>query len=512
MKLEKKIYIYLVVLITVILLITHFIVFKNKVKIENLNERKNLGNIALTLSHDPFIIENLYKKNSENIQAYTNKIWSKLEDVDFITIADMNSRRYSHRDPQYVGKIFKGGDEKRVVEEGESYFSMAKGTQGVSLRKFVPINYKGKQIGFISVGKLQVERDKWKNNFIFESTFLFLIILSFGALLSYFLAKSIKKEIFGYEPVEIGRFYAEKKVIFDNMHEGIVTINDKSEITKTNIAAQNMLTSRDDEIFKRLFETVIETQSGFIGREIMVEGGKLFVSAIKLNKTKKILDVIFILRDGGEVKRVAEEITGVAQIIDSMRANVHEFKNKIHVVSGLLQLEEYEKAKDYILYLEYEVENEKHNVVGVKDPIIEALILAKMSLAKESRINFKLDEKTNLNKTHDNIDTNDLVVIIGNLLENAREACEESPEKNIQVRFFEDEKKLRIEVTDSGRSIDTNEMEKIFNVGYSSKGEGRGSGLALIKNLVEVYKGSLNIKSRKNSKTFCVELKKEEKL
>lgn len=499
-------------MITVVLFITHFIDFKNEVKIKNMNEHKNLGNIALTLSQDPFIKENLYKENSENIQAYINKIWSELEDIDFITIADMNSKRYSHKDPQYIGKIFKGGDQKMVVEEGKSYFSMAKGTQGVSLRKFEPINYKGKQIGFVSVGKLQVERDKWKNNFIMESIFIFLIILSFGALLSYFLAKSIKKEIFGYEPVEIGRFYAEKKIIFDNMHEGIVTINDKGEITKANIVAQNMLTSNDDEIFKRLFETVVNTQLGFSDREIMVEGGKLFVSAIKLNKTKKILDVIFILRDGGEVKRVAEEITGVAQIINSMRANVHEFKNKIHVVSGLLQLEEYEKAKDYILYIEYEVENEKNNVVGIKDPIIAALLLAKMSLAKESRIDFKVNEKTKLDKTHNNIDTNDLVVIIGNLLENAREACENSVEKKIQVGFFEDETKLRIEVTDSGRSIDTHEMENIFNVGYSSKGEGRGSGLALIKNLVEVYRGNLNIKSRKNAKTFCVELSKEDKL
>lgn len=105
-------------MITVILLITHFIFFKTKVQIENSNERKNLGNIALTLSQDPFIIENLYKKNSKNIQAYTNKIWSELEDVDFITVADMESRRYSHRDPQYIGEIFKGGDEKAVVEEG----------------------------------------------------------------------------------------------------------------------------------------------------------------------------------------------------------------------------------------------------------------------------------------------------------------------------------------------------------------------------------------------------------
>ena len=83
---------------------------------------------------------------------------------------------------------------------------------------------------------------------------------------------------------------------------------------------------------------------------------------------------------------------------------------------------------------------------------------------------------------------------------------------NNHLGFFEDETKLRIEVTDSGRGIDTYEMERIFNVGYSSKGEGRGSGLALIKNLVEVYRGSMNIKSRKNTKTFCVELSKEGKL
>jgi len=55
-------------------------------------------------------------------------------------------------------------------------------------------------------------------------------------------------------------------------------------------------------------------------------------------------------------------------------------------------------------------------------------------------------------------------------------------------------------------------MEKIFNMGYSSKGSGRGSGLALIKNLVKVYSGSMNIKSRKDTKTFSVELSKEEKL
>jgi sensor histidine kinase regulating citrate/malate metabolism len=87
--------------------------------------------------------------------------------------------------------------------------------------------------------------------------------------------------------VEIGRFYAEKKIIFDNMHEGIVTINDRGEITKTNIAAKNMLTSKDDAVFERLFEIVIKTQSGFNDRETIVEGGELFVSAIKLNKTKK---------------------------------------------------------------------------------------------------------------------------------------------------------------------------------------------------------------------------------
>jgi two-component system CitB family sensor kinase len=508
MKLEKKIYLYLVVLITIILLVTHVIFFQTRVELENNTEKNNLTNIAFTLSQDPFIIENLYEKNSEGIQRYTSKIWSTLEGVDFITVANMEGKRYSHKEPKYIGKKFKGGDQIRVVSKGESYFSIAKGTQGVSLRKFVPIYRNGKQIGFISVGKFQVKRDEWKNNFIIKSIMLFFIILSFGAFLAYVLAKSIKKEIFGYEPVELGRIYSEKKAIFDNMHEGIITVNKNGEIQKTNIAARNMLVEKDDEIFIKLFNDVVEANEGFKEREIMISSGKIFVSAIKLNKKKKTLDVIFILRDGGEVKRIAREITGVSQIINTMRANVHEFKNKIHVVSGLLQIGEYEEAKNYILYLEDDVENQRYSIVGVKDPIIEALILAKISLAREYMVNLIVDENSKLHKEHGRIDSNDLVVIIGNLLENAREACEKSEEKNILIKFFEDSEKIIIEVTDSGKSIDTNEMEKIFNMGYSSKGKGRGSGLALIKNLVEVYGGNFNIKSRKNSKTFYVELKK----
>ena len=508
MKLEKKIYLYLVVLITIILLITHFIFFQTRVELENNTEKNNLTNIAFTLSQDPFIIENLFEKRSDEIQEYTNKIWSTLEGVDFITVADMSGKRYSHKDPKYIGQKFKGGDQIRVITKGETYFSIAKGTQGVSLRKFVPIFRNEKQIGFISVGKFQIKRDEWKNNFIIKSIMLFFIILSFGAFLAYVLAKSIKKEIFGYEPVELGRIYSEKKAIFDNMHEGIVTINKNGEIQKTNIAARKMLVEEDDNIFRRLFNDVLENNIGFKEREIMISSGKIFVSAIKLNKKKKSLEVIFILRDGGEVKRIAREITGVGQIINTMRANVHEFKNKIHVVSGLLQIEKYEEAKNYILYLEDDVENQRYNIVGVKDPIIEALILAKISLSRESMIELIVNESSNLYEEHGRIDSNDLVVIIGNLLENAREACEYSTIRKINVKFFEDSKKIIIEVTDSGKSIDTNEMEKIFNMGYSSKGDGRGSGLALIKNLVEVYSGSLNIKSRKGFKTFYVELNK----
>jgi two-component system CitB family sensor kinase len=253
----------------------------------------------------------------------------------------------------------------------------------------------------------------------------------------------------------------------------------------------------------------MRTGTIFSNREYKLSSGIVYISSLIINNEDDFFDILFIIRSSEKVKKLAEEITGVTQIINSMRANVHEFKNKIHVISGLLRLEEYEQAKNYVSNIKTELDIENKEVEGINDPIIKALLLTKINLAKERKITLNIDEDSNLMTSHKTISPDDLIVIIGNLIENAMESFESSQgNKEINSYFLEDSKKIYIEVSDNGSPIKN--KENIFEMGVSSKGEGRGSGLALIKNLVSVYNGTININVEGDVKTFSIELIKEE--
>ena len=57
----------------------------------------------------------------------------------------------------------------------------------------------------------------------------------------------------------------------------------------------------------------------------------------------KVEGAIAIFRNRTEVTKLAQDLTGVQHIVEALRANTHEFTNKLHVILGLLQLGETEK-------------------------------------------------------------------------------------------------------------------------------------------------------------------------
>jgi two-component system CitB family sensor kinase len=212
-----------------------------------------------------------------------------------------------------------------------------------------------------------------------------------------------------------------------------------------------------------------------------------------------------------EIQNVAREITGIDQVVSSLRANVHEFKNKLHVVMGFIQMKEYDEAKDYIMKLQRD-ENKTFSLVrAVEDHYINAILLAKGSIAKENGIDFKIENNSNLFENHGEILSDDLVVIVGNFLENAFEACMifEDSENQVRILLQEDEERIRIEVFDTGIEISDDMLDSIFKKGVSTKGKGRGSGLSIVKDKIKLYNGIIEIKEEKTGKRFIVELYKE---
>ena len=81
----------------------------------------------------------------------------------------------------------------------------------------------------------------------------------------------------------------------------------------------------------------------------------------------------------------------------------------------------------------------------------------------------------------------------------------------ITVNILEHDKEVIIDVSDTGKGISKQNMNRVFKPGFTTKKRGWGLGLSLSKRIIEQYhKGSLNLKSSEPGKgtTFRIVLKK----
>ena len=153
------------------------------------------------------------------------------------------------------------------------------------------------------------------------------------------------------------------------------------------------------------------------------------------------------------INKIAKEITGVDEIIKNLRANVHEFKNSLYVILGLLEINAYDDAKKYILKIQKIQENTISKFASIEDKYVRGLLISRESVAKERKIDFVLTEESFLEENHGIIDSNDIVTILGNLIENAFEACSLCGDikKRVEVSLYEDESVIEIQVRDNGK-------------------------------------------------------------
>jgi sensor histidine kinase regulating citrate/malate metabolism len=95
------------------------------------------------------------------------------------------------------------------------------------------------------------------------------------------------------------------------------------------------------------------------------------------------------------------------------------------------------------------------------------------------------------------VDVNALVVILGNLIDNAVEAVMKAPKdrRTIDFSIFDESDKILVSVKDTGCGIPPESLEAVFDRDFSTKGPGRGLGLSSVKSLVDAYEGEINVTS-----------------
>lgn len=476
--------------------------------------KNTLQEVSEAICNDKMVQSKLYNKENDNaIQEYSKDFIKIFDDVDIIVISDMTGKKYSHLDENQIGEIFIGEDKYNVLNYGESYFSMKAGSMGTTFRWFQPIYYNEVQVGFIMTGKYYDIINFMNNKVKIIYFFIFIICLSISGLGSMIFANKIKRAMLNLEPYEIARLYEEKNILFDSVKDGIIALNKKNEVTEINKICYNMFENFNvDEVIEKL-DVYIKSRVDIEMKEFIINNKKIFVTIKAIFKEDDYLGVIITLTDRSGINKIAKEITGVDEVIKNLRVSAHEFKNNLYVILGLLQLKEYDEATNYILKLQ---EIEKSNSIkfsNIEDSYVHALLMSRELAAKEKKISLTVSEESFLQENHGIISSFDIVTILGNLLENAFEACSsvKIKEKMVEVSLFEDEEVVEIQVRDNGRKIDSLVKNNIFDEGISSKSEGRGIGLHLVKSRVELYNGNIDIEEFENEKIFVVIIYKGEK-
>lgn len=507
-KFENKI-ILSAILITSIPLIISYIIFVND-KINDFDNKIKdvLKNTAFIMTQNDMVRDNLYHKKGElEIQNYAKTLISRIDDVNLIVICDMDGRKYSHLDESQIGEIFVNPDKYEVLTYGTSYYSLMEGSMGKTLRWFEPIFYNDEQVGFVMVGKYYSDIRSINSEATFNYIALFLVTFILALIFSRVFARLTKKSILDMEPEEIAKLYNEKNIIINNCRDGIIALDENNNITEINERCYDLFEQFDGYKVVERLNTYIENRESFTMKELIIQNKKIFVTLKSIIQEKKYLGVVIVLSDRESIRKVAKEITGVDEMIKSLRANIHEFKNNLHVILGLIQLEEYSQAKEYILKIQKVQEDNLIEFSQIKDPYVRALLLSRKLVAKERNIDFVLDEHSNLYCEHEIVESEDIVTILGNLIENAYEACTENEikDKKVEVIMHEDERKISILVSDNGIPLKLNESN-IFFEGISSKGTNRGTGLYLVKNRVDLYDGNITISKYNDKKVFNITL------
>ncbi len=488
------------------LLVTDILISHNVERTTEDSQAEKAKTIAHIVANDSIVIDGLTgKADITAIQTYTNRIL-KNTGVQFIVVMDMNGIRKSHPNPQKIGHHFIGGDEGPALK-GKEHVSLAEGTLGISMRVFVPVfSETGEQLGAVAVGISAdnvKERVKESRHIIYIGVGVGVLVGIIGAIL---LARHIKKSLFGLEPHRIAKILEERNTMLQSVKEGIIAVDKEANVTLINNEAKRLFKKsgleedfigKDVELYmpNSRIKEVLQTGEVQLNEEQNIYGITIVTNRVPLYVKGEIVGAIATFRDKTEIRKLAEELTGIRLYAEALRAQSHEFMNKMHVVLGLTHMKQYEELQKYISGMVLEHQYEIGGIMKrIKSPVFAGFLLGKLSYAREKNIKLIISEDSYMPEIEDESITHELITIVGNLIDNALEAVANCEKKQVEVEIQYGDT-LIITVQDTGKGIQEEEIGALFTKGYSTKGDNRGYGLYLVTESIQRINGEIHVYS-----------------
>ncbi len=244
---------------------------------------------------------------------------------------------------------------------------------------------------------------------------------------------------------------------------------------------------------------VLHTGVSQLDRELLVGDKEIIVNRIPMINDGKITGVVSSFRNKDELDTLAKKLTQIKKYSEMLRAQTHEYSNKLYTISGLVQIGAYQEAVDLIGSETSGYQELINSLMDiVPDPILAGTILGKYNKSKELKVNFSIDPDSSMVDVPEEIKREKLVTIIGNILDNSFEAVlgREEHQRLVKLSMTDLGNDLIFECDDSGNGIQATDRDTIFTKGFSTKNkQGHGMGLFLVEKALASLQGSISIGS-----------------
>ena len=209
-----------------------------------------------------------------------------------------------------------------------------------------------------------------------------------------------------------------------------------------------------------------------------------------------IWGAVMDIREAMSTRRLLSQLDAMDDTIDAMeklnntlRAQRHDFLNHLQVVYSLMEMEEYGEANSYI-----------EKVYGRITAVSRVLKTA------SAPINALLQVTLNITSTWKELPISgwEMCKVLSNLIDNAIDAMADLPDgkKHLTITLTENLKEYVFSVANTGTSIPPDDQQRIFEPGVTTKSDGHGMGLFIVRETLRHYGGDIQVTSDAQETVF----------
>jgi two-component system CitB family sensor kinase len=432
--------------------------------------------------------------------------------VLFVVITNDQGIRLSHPNRDELGRHVSTDPAEALA--GHEVVERESGTLGRSVRAKVPVLApdSDRVVGEVSVGisTAAVHHQLWTD--VRAAAVLVGVALLIGVVGSVLLARRWRGLTLGLQPSEMAELIRGQAAVLHGIDEGVLAVDPAWKTTFVNDEAGRLLevsneagrpveeiglTPRVLKVFRSADST---PELATVGDRIVV------VSARHVAREGQNLGTVLVVRDRTDVESLTRQLDAVQLMSTVLRAQRHEFANRLHLLNGLLQSGHAEEATQYVEELlgSGPLGSALPGIDTIRDAFLQAFLAAKAASAREAGVTLRIGENTwVLGRLALPVD---VTTVLGNLLDNAIDAARTGANatKVVEVELLQDGSTLHITVADTGDGVAPDFVEHVFTEGKSTKPEsaipgGRGIGMALSRQISRALGGDIRLSSPGNA-------------